>query len=146
MADTPRWVPILFGCAMILISALILGAVTGVVPTGDGTWSIPPMVVASLGLCLLLIGAAMAAPEQAPAILRGGLFTFGMFFMAVFCNWTAFAPSMTYESSISLGPLAVEGQDQLGGRIVFGLAVIVVDLVLLSAVWGWVRPKRKKKV
>jgi hypothetical protein len=62
-----------------------------------------------------------------------------LLFLAITCNWTAFAPGVAYYSSSSVGPLEFSGQDQVGGRIVFGLAAIAVNLLILDVIVGWAR-------
>jgi hypothetical protein len=145
MDSTPGWIPFFFGSAMILMAALILGAVFGIVPTEGGEFLAPRIIVATLGFCLLFGGLAIGIPPRAPVLLRSTLFIAALASMAVVCNWTAFAPGVVYDSSTSLGPLEVSGRDQVGGRIMFGLAAIAVDLFIVSAIIGWARSRFGKR-
>ncbi|NTW08575.1 MAG: hypothetical protein HGA28_03305, partial [Anaerolineaceae bacterium] len=80
----------------------------------------------------------------APAILRTALGIITFITLAAVCNWTAFAPGVTYTSSTSIGPFSFEGEDQVGGRIVFGLVAIVVDIILISSIILWLRKLTRK--
>jgi hypothetical protein len=65
--------------------------------------------------------------------------------LALVCNWTAFAPEVSYSSSTTIGPIQIRGGDQIGGRIVFGAAAIIVDILLISVIIGWIRPRKGKE-
>jgi hypothetical protein len=145
MNSTPKWIPLLFGSAMILMAAIILGAFVGIIPTEGGQFLAPPIIIVGLGLCLLSGGIAMYIPQKAPVFFRSGLFAIALVSLAIVCNWTAFAPGVVYSSSTSIGLLQFSGEDPIGGRIVFGLAAIVVDLFMLFAVVGWIRYLRSMK-
>jgi hypothetical protein len=41
LTPTPRWIPLFIGSIMMLMAALILGAVVGLVPTGAGQFLAP---------------------------------------------------------------------------------------------------------
>jgi hypothetical protein len=138
MDSTPRWIPILFGTVMILMALIILGAFYGYIPA-DGEFTAPPVIILSICICLLAAGMAILIPPGAPAILRTSLGIITFITLAAVCNWTAFAPGVTYTSSSSIGPFSFEGEDQVGGRIVFGLVAIVVDIILVSSLFIWLR-------
>jgi hypothetical protein len=145
MDSTPRWIPLFFGGVMIFMAALILGAVFGVVPTDGGQFLAPQIVIVSIGLCLLCAGLAMWVPPRAPALFRSGLMIISLVSLAAVCNWTAFAPEVVYSSSTSFGAYQFSGEDQIGGRIVFAVAAILVDVFILSAIAGWARSRIRKK-
>ncbi|HSR47633.1 MAG TPA: hypothetical protein VLL77_06545, partial [Anaerolineales bacterium] len=69
--------------------------------------------------------------------------------VAVVCNWTAFAPNVTYTSTTSFsglfGGIAVAQEDPIGGRIVFGLVAIAVDLVLAGSIIYAVRQAIRRR-
>ncbi len=138
MNETPRWIPILFGSVMILMALIILGAFYGYIPA-EGEFTAPPAIILSIAICLLAAGLAILIPPGAPAILRTALGIITLITVAAVCNWTAFAPEVTYTSSTSIGPFSYEGEDQVGGRIVFGLVAIVVDIILISSLILWIR-------
>jgi len=144
MTPTPRWIPLLFGTIMILMAAIILAAFFGFIPVEGGQWLAPPVIIFSLALCLFFGGLAMYIPEHAPAVLRSGIFFAALACLATVCNWSAFAPGVTYTSSTSVGPVTVSGQDPVGGRIAFGLAALAVDAFIVSVVVGWVRTRNKR--
>lgn len=139
MEDTPRWIPILFGSVALLMGALILGALFGIVPTDGGRFMAPPIVILALGLGMLLGGLMLWIPQKWPASIKTLLLTGVLVSMSVVCNWTAFAPGVVYQSSTSFGPVTIEGESSIGGRIAFGVAAAIVDLVVLSILIGWVR-------
>ncbi len=138
MNETPRWIPILFGSVMILMALIILGAFYGYIPA-EGEFTAPPAIILSIAICLLAAGLAILIPPGAPAILRTALGIITFISVAAVCNWTAFAPEVTYTSSTSIGPFSFEGEDQVGGRIIFGFVAIVVDIILISSLILWIR-------
>ena len=145
MNSTSRWIPLLFGSVMLLMAALILGALCGIVPTDGGRFLAPPLIIAAIGVCLLCGGLALWIPAKTPAIVRSGLFLVALASMATACNWTAFAPDVLYYSSTSIGPLQFTGEDQVGGRIVFGLAAVAVDGLILYLIIAWARSSLLKR-
>jgi len=143
MDDTPVWVPLMFGGVMLLMGAVILEAMFGIVPAGDGQWLAPPLVILSLGGGLILGGVMLllSALEGLPW-LRSLLFLAVMGLVAVVCNWSAFAPDVVYgtSSSISFGPLGYSSDGGSGGaRIVFGIATVLVDGFILYLIIAWIR-------
>jgi hypothetical protein len=146
MENTPKWIPILFGGVMLLMGALILGALFGIVPTDDGgQFLAPPAIIVSLGFGLMLGGFLLWMPYRTPPILRSLLFFVALALVTVVCNWTAFAPNVVYYSSTSIGPVEFSGEAGIGGRIVFGIAALIVDFVFLSTVFAWMRSIVKRR-
>ncbi|WKZ35250.1 MAG: hypothetical protein QY332_16680 [Anaerolineales bacterium] len=140
MDDTPKWIPVLFGSVMLLMGALILGALFGIVPTDeDGAFLAPPMIIAALGLGFILGAFLLWIPDWTPPLLRTFLFLVTLALVAVVCNWTAFAPQVVYYSSTSIGPVQFSGESKIGGRIVFGIAALIVDSIFISTLIAWVR-------
>jgi hypothetical protein len=148
MDTTPRWIPLFFGAMMFLMGALILGALLGMVPTDGGEFLAPPLIIAALGLCLVLAGISLWIPTGWPVFIRTFFLVTALAAMATVCNWTAFAPGVVYHVSTSGGPITIETSSPVGGRIVFGLAAILVNVFLLSMFIGWVQtffPSRSRK-
>lgn len=145
MNSTPRWIPFLFGGVMLLMGALILGAFLGIVPTNGGQFFAPPLIILALGVGMVLGGFLLWIPQQAPAWMRASLFVLLLALVAVVCNWTAFAPDVVYSSTTSIGPVSFSGEAPLGGRIVFGIAALVVDAFILFAIISWARSGFKWK-
>lgn len=140
MDGTPKWIPVLFGSVMLLMGALILGALFGIVPTDEeGRFLAPPLIIASLGLGLVLGGLLLWIPYRTPPSIRTFLFLVVFALVAVVCNWTAFAPGVVYYSSTSIGPVEFSGQAGIEGRIVFGIVAVIVNLVFLSTLIGWLK-------
>lgn len=140
MDETPAWIPILFGSVMIGMGGMILGAYLGIVPVDEGgRFLAPPAVILSLGSGLVLGGLLLWIPRSIPIRLRSLLFLAALALAAVVCNWTAFAPGMAYTSTTSIGLFRISGESNLGGRIAFGVAALIVDAFFLSELAGWVR-------
>jgi hypothetical protein len=131
--QTPKWIPALFGLASFVMGALILGAVAGIVPADTGGFIAPRWVITAIGVGMILTSLIFWIPASTPAALKGLLALSVFLLVAVVCNWTAFAPGIRYSSSASIGPFSFQGEDQLGGRIAFGLAAVIIDALLL---WG----------
>ena len=119
MSSTPRWIPIFFGTVMILMAMIILGALIGLIPT-EGQFLAPPFIIASIGICLFCGGIALWTPQKTPPLIKSGIFLIGVLSLATVCNWTAFAPQVTYSSSTTIGAFQSGGEDQVGGGLVFG--------------------------
>ena len=139
MDDTPRWIPMFFGLAAIGMGVLILGALWGWVPTDGGQFLAPTPVILSLGLGLILFGVLLAIPVHLAGFIRGALFLLVMILAAVVCNWTAFAPEVLYTSTTTLGSSTTTAEDPIGGRIVFTIAALVVDGILIASLVGWIK-------
>jgi cytochrome c oxidase assembly factor CtaG len=84
-------------------------------------------------------------PYRTPPILRSLLFFVALALVTVVCNWTAFAPNVVYYSSTSIGPVEFSGEAEIGGRIVFGVAALIVNFVFLSTVVAWMRSIVKRR-
>jgi hypothetical protein len=143
--DQPIWARILFSLIPLLMGALILGAWFGLVPTDGGRFHAPAAVIVSLGGGLILFAVAVWIPHTAPKALRIGLPAILLLLVAVVCNWTAFAPGIRYTSQVTIGPWSSSGEDQVGGRIAFGLVAVAIDVILaigiLASLRNWPRPK-----
>jgi hypothetical protein len=132
-------IPALFALVPFAMAMLIFGAQLGVIPADDGVFFAPPPVITALWLGLLLFSFVVAIPRQAPAWLRTLMGLALMLLVGVVCNWTAFAPGVRYTSTTSIGPFSSSGEDPIGGRIVFGLAALVVDAILIGSLAYWAR-------
>ena len=140
MNNTPKWIPILFGSLMLLMGVLILGALIGIVPTDEtGRFLAPPLVIISLGLSLILGGLLLWFPKQPPPAVRSFLFLLALALVTVVCNWTAFAPNEVYSSSTSIGPMSINGEVGIVGRIAFGISALVVDIFFIATLIAWLR-------
>jgi len=144
MDSTPKWIPFLYGSIMILMGTLILGALWGYVPIDGGSFTAPSWVIISLGICLLSAGAAFWLPGKSPSLVKSALLIITLVALALVCNWTAFAPGVEYQSSAILGMIEITGKDQIGGRIVFGLAAVTIDLIILAVFISFFRQSHRK--
>jgi hypothetical protein len=124
------------------MALIILGEVYGYIPT-EGEFTAPKVIVLSISICLFAAGLAILIPQSAPAILRTGRGIVAFTTLAAVCNWTAFAPGVTYTSSSSIGPFQFQGEDLIGGRIVFGLAAIAVGIFIIAAIIRWLRSRSR---
>ena len=129
----------MFAIVPLAMGLLILGAQLGLVPTDGGTFFAPPWVIIALATGLILFALALWLPDRTPTFLKGLLFIGIMGAIALVCNWSAFAPNIRYTSTVSVGPFKMSGEDQLGGRIVFGIVALVIDGVLLFGLVDWAR-------
>jgi hypothetical protein len=145
MESTPRWIPIFFGSVMVMMGGLILGAQLGFVPTGDGEWLAPPTIIVSLSLSLILGGFLLWIPQNWPVVIRTAFLLATIAAVVTVCNWTAFAPGVVYYSSTSIGPVTFEGESSIGGRIVFIVAALAVDIFVLSMLIGWFQARTGDK-
>jgi hypothetical protein len=140
MDKTPKWIPLLFGGVMVLMGAVILGALIGIVPTNEGGHFVaPPPIIASLGIVLAAGGVLLWMPCQSPPSLRTLLFLMALAMVAIVCNWAAFAPDVVYESSTSIGPIGIIGNTDTGARIACGIVALVVNATFISTLIASVR-------
>jgi len=139
--EQPLWARIIFSLVPLMMGLLILGAWFGIVPTDGGSFHAPPGVIFALAGGLILFAFLVWIPSEAPKGLRIALPAILLVAVAVVCNWTAFAPGIRYTSEVTIGPWSSSGEDQVGGRIVFGLAALAIDAVLLIAVIQAVRKR-----
>lgn len=138
------WMRALLGLVPLMMAVIILGALAGFVPTGDGKFLAPAWVIASIGAGLMLFAVAVWIPGTAPKIVRSGLGLLLFVLVAIVCNWTAFAPGVRYTTEFSLGPLSHSGEDPTGGRIVTGLVAIAIDILFAYSIFDAVRRRRRE--
>jgi hypothetical protein len=109
------------------------------IPTDGGRFLAPTPVILSLGLGLVLFGTLLLIPVHLAGFIRSGLFLLTLILVAVVCNWTAFAPEVSYTTTTSLGSTTTTSEDRIGGRIVFTLAALLVDGILIASLVGWIK-------
>jgi hypothetical protein len=140
-SSPPKWIPAVFGFFAFLMGTLVLGAVLGIVPADPHGFLAPRWVVGAIGVGLILLAFMFWIPTSTPSLVKAVMGWTAMLLWAVVCNWTAFARGVRYTSSLSAGPVSVEGNDQFGGRIVFGLVALVIDGLLA---WSLVTQIRRR--
>jgi hypothetical protein len=122
------------GLAALLMSCLIAGAQSGVIPAEPDAFFAPMPVITAIWVGLLLGTLLVWLPERSPPVLRAAVAFVVLCLVAVVCNWSAFAPGVTYTRTTSFGGFETTHVDPIGGRFVFGVAAIVVDLILLGGI------------
>ena len=137
--DQPIWIRIVFSLVPLVMGLVILGAWFGIVPTDGGQFNAPAAVIFALAGGLILFAFLIWIPRDAPKALTLVLPWALVLAVAAVCNWTAFAPEVRYTSEVTIGPWSSSGEDQVGGRIVFGLVALVVDAIVLAGVFSTVR-------
>jgi hypothetical protein len=137
--STSPWIPRFFAIVPFVMGLLILGAFLGFVPTDGGTFFAPPWVIITLAMGLILFSLVLWLPDRTPAFFKSVMFIGVMGAVALVCNWTAFAPGIKYTSTFTIGPIETSGEDQLGGRVAFGIVALVIDGILLLGLADWVR-------
>ncbi len=129
---------LLIGMACLLMAALIAGAQFGMLPAEEDAFFAPPPVITALWIGLLAGAVLFLLPQGSPAALKAGLGFLVLCLVAIVCNWSAFAPEVTYTSSTTvsafIGGFTTTREDPVGGRIVFGLVAVVVDLILIGGI------------
>jgi hypothetical protein len=125
------------GSICFLMGIILLGALTGIIPAEEASFLAPPAIILAIGLGLVVLGFLIWIPKRAPSWIRGllGMVLLGM--LAVICNWSAFAPGVQYSTNLEIGSFSSGSEDPIGGRIVFGLAALALDLFLLGSVF-WI--------
>jgi CDP-diglyceride synthetase len=121
------------------MAALIAGAQLGIIPSEPDAFFAPPPVITAIWVGLLIGAALVLLPERSPAAVKGALAFLVLCLVAIVCNWSAFAPGVTYTSSTTIGVFETTQEDAIGGRIVFGLVALFVDLVLIGVIGYGVR-------
>lgn len=137
------WMRVPFGLVPLVMGVIILGALAGFVPTGDGKFLAPVWVIASIGTGLVLFAVMVWIPGSSPVIVRSSLGLLLFVLVAIVCNWTAFAPGVHYTTEFSLGPISQTGEDPVGGRIVTGLVAIAIDMLFAYSIFDAVRRHRR---
>jgi hypothetical protein len=122
------------GLAALLMACLIAGAQFELIPAEPDAFFAPMPVITAIWVGLLLGALLVWLPERTPPVLRAAVAFLVLCLVAVVCNWSAFAPGVTYTSTTSFGGFEATNEDPIGGRFVFGLAAIVVDLILIGGI------------
>jgi hypothetical protein len=111
---------------------VILGAWFGIVSTDGGTFGAPPAVAFALAGGLIIFAFLGWVPRQAPRFLAFVLPWTLVLAVAVVCNWTAFALQGHYTSEVTISLGSSSGEDQIGGRAVFGLVALAIDALVIG--------------
>ena len=138
-APIPAGVKWLFGPLLLAAGGLGLAVAFGLIQLGPSRTHAPLWIVGAIGVSFAAMGLVLLLDGFAALRrLRGWLaFVFLVSFAAVF-NWVAFGPGerhFTTRTSVGSGAVGVatvaEG-GELGGRIVFGVFAVLLDLLIAS--------------
>ena len=121
----------------LLAGAAVVALATGIIPSDEAKFNAPHWVVGACGGVFMLAGIMILVP---PAMLRVQYF-FGAVLLSMFASvfgWIAFGPGeREFSGSMSVGVITSTAQPSASsGRIVFGIAAVLIGLV---AAYAWVR-------
>jgi hypothetical protein len=132
--------PLLLGLVSVLAGSVVLATVMGLLPA-EGRMLAPAYIVAAVGGVFVVAGILIMVPEKASPSLRVALFLGVVALLAIICNWSAFAPGVSYGSSgaLSFGPFSFLREGVGGSRLVFILAALILDLLILLGLASQIR-------
>jgi hypothetical protein len=143
---------LIFGSIFIFVGALIFLTAVDVIDAPDENFNAPRWIVAVIGLAFAVAGAMVIVKSLESGYGDHPLFksistlmvlAFLVFFAAPF-NWVAFGPGeRSFSRSTSFGPLTVSqnANGDLGGRMVFGIAAILMDIFVIYVIYRLLRGK-----
>ena len=136
-AALSRPASILMGLAFVAMGLYPLAIGLGLASAREGSMNAPLWVVALAGACFVLVGTALAVPQD-DARLRGVLVGLMVTALGAIFDWVAFGPGeRRFSGAISLAGGAMRSaSDETTGRIAFGAAALILDAF---AAWGWYR-------
>jgi hypothetical protein len=136
----------LFALMFWIVGSLILALAVGWIPAPPEHFEAPHWVVGAAGLLFLAGGfVPLAARSGANSWASRCVGTAVLLPLALIFNWIAFGAGLRHFSGgLSIGGLGISqssGSD-MGGRIVFGIAAVVLDLIVIAVAVRWMRNKR----
>jgi hypothetical protein len=129
-----------------IVGSLVLALAVGWIPAPPERFEAPRWVVGAAGFLFLAGGfvplAARSGPNSWASRCVGAAVLWPL---ALIFNWIAFgAGPRHFPGGWSIGGLGISqgsGSDT-GGRIVFGIAAVVLDLIVIAVAVRWMRNKR----
>lgn len=162
MTDNPSpfkgfFTMVLFGGIFMLAGAFIVMISLDVIEVSDENFNAPRWVVAFAGGFFIIAG--MLPMLQGLKELSGGeppwlrfanqLVTFiFLLLLAIPFNWVAFGSGeREFSSEGSIGPISIIAQGVSGGRCVFGIAAMLLNIlliyILVQTLWKMINPNRE---
>ena len=128
-----------------ICGAAVFAVAIGALPAQPGTLQAPRWVAGCAGLIFMAgafipLNAACGLPDWLNQLI-GLTVSLGL---AVVFNWVAFFPGERhFSSTFSVPGVSIStGGGQLAGRIMFGLAALLADAIVLHALW-WRRRRAR---
>ena len=136
---------VIFGSIFIFVGAFIFLISINLISVPEEDIYAPRWVLTSVGLTFALAGVLVVLNGLKSGlghhalykwIYNGVLLMFMIFFAAPF-NWVAFGPGeREFSSSTSVGAVSVsQSGEDFGGRLVFGIGAILMDILILYLVY-----------
>jgi hypothetical protein len=140
----------LFASAFFSAGLAILAVACNWIPVDPATIHAPRWVVAVGGVAFLAGGFVPMTTRLGPNAWQSQLVgaVVVMALAAVF-NWIAFGPGeRQFTSTVSIGGSLVRqhGANETSGRIVFGIAAVLIDLFLVFVAVRWARGRRRSNL
>lgn len=140
---------VLFGSIFMIVGTVIVLFSVDVIKVSDDGFNAPRWVVAIAGGFFIVAG-MMPMLESLKQLSGGESFWFRaadslvrflfLLLLAVPFNWVAFGPGeREFSSAGSLGPLAIFRQGLSAGRCVFGIAAMLINLMVIYVAGSSVR-------
>lgn len=137
----------LFSVPFLLAGGAIIGIGAGWIGSDPSKVHAPTWVLVTCGLMFLTAGLAMLnsaiRPGKKPSALFGIVILVGL---TAVCNWVAFGPGeRNFSSRTSVSGRVVDERPvrESSGRIVFGAAAVVLDLIVVWSAVVVVRRRRR---
>jgi hypothetical protein len=145
-----RAIPAWLGAFPIFMGAVCAGIGCGWIPYDPAKVHAPGWVIVVCGISFIGAGLAILSTKWSrdgqPQAIYGFMILAGL---TVVCNWVAFgAGERHFSSSTSINgaKIASHPVDERNGRIVFGVAALILDLMLVAGVVRLVRRRRSEDV
>ena len=124
----------------VLAGAVLVALAAGIIPADEKMFNAPRWVVGACGLLLFFAGFLVIVPPEMPRMknfLGGMLLTT----FAAVPGWIAFGPGQrAFGGSFSFGEIiSASHPGETTGRIVFGIAAVVLGCFAAYAWWRWLR-------
>ncbi len=124
----------------LLVGAFILIIAADVVPAKEAKFNAPQWVVGACGIVFMLAAVMILVPPSMRR-LQGFLGALLLSLFAAIPAWIAFgAGERKFSGSVSFGIMTATSQPGVStGRIVFGIAAVLISLIAICAWLRWLR-------
>jgi len=121
----------------------IIGVAAGWIPSNPGSIHGPPWLLAVAGLAIVMAGFAPLASATGANSWASRIAGIGTFCaLTVMANWVAFGSGpRQFSGGFNIGGLGISQghQSEISGRIVFGFGALILDTMVLSILWRWLK-------